>query len=113
MSPFRIVSVLLAFLIPLATYAADVNARLIEAVRKGDTATVQALLDQGADINAKSEEGWTALIWAAQQGHTDTVQTLLAHGADVNAKDDHGWTTLMRAAVWGHSDVVTAAATAG
>ena len=44
MSPIRMVFVFPAFLIPLASYAADVNAGLIEAVKKGDTATVEALL---------------------------------------------------------------------
>ena len=63
----RSASVLLAFLIPLASYAADVNARLIEAAKQGDTETVQALLDQGADINAKSED-WTALMWQEDLG---------------------------------------------
>ena len=71
MSSIRLVSVLLAFLIPLASYAADVNAELIKAAKKGDTAAVEALLEQGADVNANG--GWTALIWAARQGHTDIV----------------------------------------
>ena len=101
------------FLIPLVSYAADVNARLIEAAKQGDTATVEALLEQGADVNARERKGQTALIRAALLGHTDTVQALLAAGADVNAKGKLGWTALMWVAGKGHTDTVQALLAAG
>ena len=37
-----------------------------EAVRKGDVALVTALLDKGADVNAKFRYGTTALFKAAE-----------------------------------------------
>ncbi|NIP13689.1 MAG: TonB family protein, partial [Pseudomonas stutzeri] len=38
---------------------------LIQAAKKGDVAAVQALLEKGANVNAKDKGGWTALMWAA------------------------------------------------
>jgi ankyrin repeat protein len=37
---------------------------LMGAAHKGDIATIQFLVDHGADINAKDSEGRTALVWA-------------------------------------------------
>lgn len=62
------------------------------------------LLEQGADINAHDDDGWTALMGATKAGLVPTVQTLLAAGANVNAKCicegwlGGGWTALMMAA---------------
>lgn len=64
------------------------------------------LLEQGADVNALSEEakGWTALMSAATEGRALIAQTLLDAGTDVNAKcacpnfSNGGWTALMMAA---------------
>jgi len=65
---------------------------------KGHTNIDQALLAAGAEVNAKDEDGWTALMWAARMGSNDIVELLLSKGADVNAKDEDGTTALMYAA---------------
>jgi uncharacterized protein len=52
------------------------------ASEKGHVDVVQALLAKGAEVNAKNNNGATALIWASIQGHVDVVQALLAKGAD-------------------------------
>ena len=67
---------------------------LISAALRGDAAAVQALLAKGADVNAKTRGGGTALFAASQNGHLDVVQALLANGADVNIKDSNGRTAL-------------------
>jgi len=79
---------------------------LIEAARMGDTEKAQALLERGADVNARNNECVTALMAAAAEGHTDTVQALLEKGADVNAKNNDGKTALMRAKEKGHKEIV-------
>jgi cytohesin len=56
--------------------------------RDGDLAGVQALLDIGADVNAKDVEGWAPLHYSARNGHEEIVELLLAKGADVNVKDE-------------------------
>jgi ankyrin repeat protein len=58
---------------------------LFNAAISGDATTVQALLARGADVNARANNGATALMLASQNGHNEVVQDLLAKGADVNA----------------------------
>lgn len=67
---------------------------------------VKALVDAGADINARDPEGYTALTWAAQHGHTDIADYLMGRYAQVNAVDRGGYTPLMWAAQEGHANVV-------
>jgi ankyrin repeat protein len=50
---------------------------------------VQALLDKGANVNAKRNDGATAVILASQNGHREVVQALLERGAEVSSD---GWT---------------------
>jgi ankyrin repeat protein len=45
----------------------------------------QALLQHGADVNAKTTNGWTALHQAVQLGQNIQVELLVAAKADVNA----------------------------
>ena len=61
------------------------NNRLIEASRLGHTETVEMLMEKGADVNARNNDGWTALMMASNDGQTETVALLVEKGADVNA----------------------------
>ena len=67
---------------------------------------MQALIDNGADVNAKADNGGTALMGASIGGHKEIVQLLLANGADVNAKGNNGETALMAASSLGHKEIV-------
>ena len=73
----------------------ELNDQLFEAARKGDAAAVTALLDKGADVNAKFRYGTTALFKAAERGNTEVVKVLLARGADVSVKDTFYGATAM------------------
>ena len=53
-------------------------------------ATAERLLGAGADVNARDDNGRTALHAAASQGYTDVVKFLVEQGADVGAKDGDG-----------------------
>ena len=64
---------------------AEVKA-LLNAVGTGDLAGVQVLLDKGANVNAKDNEGFTPLHQAAEWGHIEIVELLIASGAYVNAQ---------------------------
>ncbi|MCH7574849.1 MAG: ankyrin repeat domain-containing protein [Candidatus Marinimicrobia bacterium] len=59
---------------------------------KGQPANIQALLDAGAKVNAKSEKGFTALMGAAGFGHLPSVQALLDAGAEADTADKEGLT---------------------
>ena len=51
------------------------------ASHEGHIDIVKLLLDKGADVNAKSKDGDTALKAASVKGHTEIVELLKAHGA--------------------------------
>jgi ankyrin repeat protein len=53
-----------------------------DAAMRGDVATVRALLQQGADVNAAEGDGMTALHWAAEHGDHELAAVLLASGAN-------------------------------
>jgi len=55
---------------------------LLHAIHKQQLASVQALLDGGADINRISGDGITPLMMAAGYGYTDIVEVLLRRGAN-------------------------------
>ena len=60
---------------------------------------VTALLEAGADLNARDENGWTPLHTAAAGSKIPgTVTALLEAGADLNAREENGWTPLHLAA---------------
>jgi hypothetical protein len=67
--------------------ADDLTDDLLTAARKGDVAQVKALLDKGADVNAKTPYGQTALFFACDRGYFEIVKLLVDHGADVNVED--------------------------
>ena len=73
----------------------SLNDQMWEAARKGDAVAVAALLDKGADVNAKFRYGTTALFKAAERGNLEVVKVLLARGADVKVKDTFYGTTAM------------------
>uniref|UniRef100_A0A914C505 Ankyrin repeat protein n=1 Tax=Acrobeloides nanus TaxID=290746 RepID=A0A914C505_9BILA len=58
---------------------------------------VQCLVEHGADVNVKSNDGKTVLHWAARS-NLDVVRWLVEHGADVNVKSNDGKTVLHWAA---------------
>lgn len=83
------------------------NLELIDAAMGGDTAAVQALIERGADVNARiKENGQTVLLLSIIRGHTNTVKELLDKGADINARDKDGYTALMWATGIGHDQIV-------
>jgi len=102
----RLASALVAFAMGAAaiTFAAD--SPLVSAVKKGDEATVRALLAKEAprkgapyEVNAPGPEGMTPLHWAARTDQIGILKLLLVAGAQVNAADRYGITPLALAAM--------------
>jgi ankyrin repeat protein len=97
----------------------DVQAAFVKAAFSGNLEEVERLLDNGANINEKREDGITALMGAAFEGHQDVVSFLLAKGADVHVRDDNvygrsgGATACDLAAQKGHKDIVRLLVRAG
>lgn len=63
----------------------------------GNTAAVKALLDAGSRLDAKNNEGETALMLAARHARSGSVELLLSAGANVNLTNALGETALMHA----------------
>lgn len=78
--------------------AGDRDAALQEAIRRGDSGRMKALLDAGADANAVDEEGTPALMNAALYAGAGQMKILLDRGAKVNARNRAGATALIWAA---------------
>ena len=101
-------AVLMAVALAVAPAGAAEPARgLVEAARAQDTAQVRALLAAArVDVNARSDDGSTALLWAAHWNDTAIAEPLVRAGADPNAANQFGMTPLSRACTNGSAAMV-------
>jgi ankyrin repeat protein len=81
---------------PIADHAV-LTKQLMDAIRDGDSVQVQALLEQGADPNARDDAGDTALMRAALHADVEVMRVLVAHGAKASARGQDGGSPLLRA----------------
>jgi uncharacterized protein len=76
----------------LLAHSANVNAQestrgqnaLMWAIAKNHPQVAKVLIDNHADVKARSKAQFTALLFAAQQGNLESARVLLTAGADVN-----------------------------
>lgn len=74
-----------------------VNAELLDVAERASVSELRALLDRGAEVDARDVFGRTALALAILHKNIPVALALIAEGADVNAKDDSGTTLALRA----------------
>ena len=86
--------------------AAVADLRLVEAARTQDPQQVRALLNQRVDVNARSGDGSTALLWAAHWNAIDIAGLLIRAGADPNVANDFRMTPLSQACTNGSAALV-------
>jgi serine/threonine protein kinase len=86
---------------------------LMVASKYGDIDLVRALIQSGADVNARDNNGLTALIHASKYGDVARVLTLIEAGAHVDSRDNCEWTALLHASKYGDVDRVQALVEAG
>lgn len=79
---------------PLILLAADQKYPFPE----GGEEIIEPLITKGADLNARNNDGYTALFKAAECDNVNLVKILLSKGADVNVRDNEGSTVLYKAA---------------
>ena len=79
---------------------------LAVAIQYGRPAIAELLLQHGADVDARREDGHTPLQIAAGSGSITAVELLLQHGADVNARTESGRTPLYIALRYGRPAIV-------
>jgi ankyrin repeat protein len=103
----EIVLLFLVSLFPIGAFAQNANDDLIAAAKRGDAAEVKSLIAKGANVNARTNYGATALHFAADRGHLEVIKALVEAGADVNAKDDfYKMPPLSMAMMRKHKDVI-------
>ena len=98
----------------LVKHKANVNARTdsgdtpltLAAINKHDNVVHVLLSDSQCLVDAKGQDGYTALHYSCRYGHVDRVRTLVKHKANVNARTDSGDTPLTLAAINKHDNVV-------
>ncbi|KAI3506708.1 hypothetical protein L1887_21271 [Cichorium endivia] len=78
---------------------------LHRAATANDVNGLNKCLEEGAMVNGKDQNGWTALHRAAFKGRVESVEFLLSHGARVDVVDNDGCTPLHRAVDAGHGQV--------
>jgi ankyrin repeat protein len=76
------------------------------AVRQGTRKFVGAVLDRGANVNARGRDGCTPLWVATQFARNEIAELLLDRGASVDAANDVGRTALMSAGMRGNQPLV-------
>jgi len=80
---------------------------LILASANGKAQVVNYLLDQGANILAKTDQGVSSFSLAAEKGHLEIVKALYRKDPSIlEQKDKKGRTALIWASMKGHLDVV-------
>ncbi|KAJ6257609.1 Ankyrin-1 [Drechslerella dactyloides] len=80
---------------------------LHRAAEGGQVTALQILIENGADIHAKMNGGWTALHVAASKSISSVLRVLIdSKKADLETQDDNKWTALHRAVESGHESIV-------
>jgi len=82
------------------------EAPLLDAARRGDTAKVRRLLAEGAGIDQIDKYGKSALMLVSIYNHLETASVLLEDGADVNQANSWGFAPMSAACIGGNLDMV-------
>ena len=72
-----------------------------------DPAVCRVLIDAGADLQTKDEDGCSPLHSSCASGELDVVKMLVEAGAGVRVGDNEGWTCLYDAAAHGEAETCT------
>ena len=77
------------------------------ACRDNDVERVRDLLEQGAEVNWRTEDDMSGLHYAARYNYGELVEVLLGQkGVNVNITKNKNWTPLMAACCAGHENIV-------
>ena len=86
---------------------------LHNAANKGFPACVRVLLRAGADVNARANDGATALLGASYNGRVHAAKVLITAGANLEARTPRNNTPLRLALLKGHREVALTLLRAG
>ncbi len=97
---------LLLLSVTSSTVIANSGMEFINAVKKGDTEVIQAMLKSKIDINTRKADGTTALHYAVHRNDVDTVKQLLSKGAKPDAENVYGISPMSLACTNRNSEIV-------
>jgi ankyrin repeat protein len=83
----------------------EVNRALLVAALTGHKEIAKILINNGAEVDSRADDGRTPLMLAAGKGDNDFVSFLLKAGADPTLTDKSGATAASLAAAKGHQEV--------
>ncbi|MDP5290919.1 ankyrin repeat domain-containing protein [Oceanimonas sp. CHS3-5] len=92
----------------LMTHAAggEPEQQLRAAAINGNAAAISTLLDAGAKLESRDDNGRTALMLATRRNQVEAARLLIAAGADVNAKDDINDSPYLYAGASGYNEIL-------
>ena len=98
-----------------ALIADDLNdcTTIVSAAIKHHPACIDRLINEGADVNVRSQNNYTALAIAARRGCEHSVNSLIKAGANVNPSGDCEYFPLFFAVERGHKNCVRLLTDAG
>ena len=106
-------AVSLPLLMVVGAAAANDDLRLVDAAKNQDLQQVRSLLGGHPDVNVRSEDGSTALLWVAHWNDLQTAELLIKARADANLANDFRMTPLSRACTNGNAQLVDVLLKAG
>ncbi|XP_067124218.1 uncharacterized protein [Centruroides vittatus] len=74
--------------------------------RRAALGVLRLLLQHGAQVDCRDQEGRQPLLWAACSGSSDAILSIISAGGSIDAKDNDGLSALHYAASRGHTDCV-------
>jgi ankyrin repeat protein len=77
--------------------AQDGKTVLLEACRRGYSEIGVALIEAGAEINARDSYGVSCLMFSAITGSNELIHKLIEKGVEINAQDNYGRSALIEA----------------
>ena len=111
--PRRLILAFLLTLLAVTPTALAGDLRLVEAARNQDQQQIRTLLNQHTDVNVRSVDGSTALLWAAHWNDLQTGDLLVRAGADANTANDFRMTPLSQACTNGSARFIELLLNAG
>jgi len=83
----------------------ELNNSLLDAAYDGYYDIVKLLLNNGADVDARSINGYTALIYASAEGYYNIVKLLLDFNANINIANYDKQNALYSALLYHNNDI--------
>lgn len=75
--------------------------QLIHLFKQGNVQEIERLFrtNKNIDVDVKSSDGVTPLIYASLNNHIEVVRLLLKNSAKTDIQEENGWTALMHATI--------------